>query len=57
MHVNFNVTFDIAFADGPLKGKGVQLALAQLESEIERDVVAVLEPFLLAHNHIVQPVS
>lgn len=57
VHVNFNVTFDIAFADGPLKGKGVQLALAQLESEIERDVVAVLEPFLLAHNHIVQPVS
>jgi hypothetical protein len=57
MHVDFDVSFYIAFADGPLQGKGVEFALANLQSEIERDVVAVLEQFLLPHDHIAQPVT
>jgi len=55
--VEFNVSFGIGFADGPLKGQGVELALALLQSEIDRDVVTVLEPFLVPHDHIVQPAT
>lgn len=57
MHVDFNVTFGIAFADGPLEGKMVQLALRELQSKIESDVTAVLEPYLLPHNHIVNALA
>ena len=53
VHVEFSVSFSVAFADGPLHGRAVQFTLRDLQSRIQSDVVVPLEQYLLPHDHIV----
>jgi hypothetical protein len=44
-------------ARAPRLPDSIQLALRELQSKIESDVTAVLEPYLLPHNHIVHALA